>query len=242
VDAHRAALAALPADAADRGRVAGNLGATLWERWWLGDDEADLRAAADLLRTANASVPAGSPARPLLRNSLGLALRDIHEAHGSPDVLAAATESFREACAEGLVLDITWALHAADNWGRWAAARTAWPEAAEAYEFGLSAVRRGFGRQLSRPDKETWLRLTANLPSRAAVALLAAGSAKDAVTALDAGRALLLREALDADAADLQRLRDDGRPELAELYRARAGVLERLSRGVERLPSGSPRG
>ena len=81
------------------------------------------------------------------------------------------------------------------------------------------------GSQVTRTDREAWLRTARGVPARAAVALAAAGLAEKAAVAYERGRAILLSEALDRQQADLDAVRAAGRPDLADQYLAAAGQV-----------------
>ncbi|MGD9525355.1 MAG: CHAT domain-containing protein [Pseudonocardia sp.] len=194
--AQETAVRLLPEGSPEHGRVAANLGGTWWERWRRSGDHEDLRRAVALTRRALADTPEGSPVRALRRNTLAVALRDYDRLTGDLADRDEAHAAFRAACHDGAATDATWAVHAARNWGRWAAELDDQAVAAEAFGYGLAALRRVFARQHDRPDKESWLRQAVELPAEAARAHALAGSPATAVAALDAGRALLLAETL----------------------------------------------
>jgi hypothetical protein len=52
------------------------------------------------------------------------------------------------------------AIGSAGNWGKWAADRDSFAEAAEAFGYGLQALEQLFRAQATRRHKETWLRDT----------------------------------------------------------------------------------
>ncbi|WP_328476163.1 hypothetical protein OHA21_21195 [Actinoplanes sp. NBC_00393] len=165
-------------------------------------------------------TPGDSPDLPRRLNMYGAAL--IRQAADPPR----ATATLRRACESALVIDPQTALFSARLWGWWAENRQVWPEAAEAYGFGLAAMRTLVRVQLVRTEKENWLRETAGLGTEAAYAHTAAGSPHEAVVALEQSRAALLDEALQRERADLDQLRGTQWEPLIDRY-VQAAVRER---------------
>lgn len=187
-------------------------------------DLADPAAAEALFRQVLEALPTGAPARIGALTDLGITLAG----RGRGDE---AREWLREACETGLDADTPAVLRAAQAWGRWAQSRGATSEAAEAYGRGITAAHRLFRTQITRSNRESWLRLTGDLHLRAA-AMRLAGPDRDrraAVATLDGGRALLLGEELgNADVA-LDRLAAAGREDLVVRYRRAAIAVRRLT-------------
>jgi hypothetical protein len=115
------------------------------------------------------------------------------------------------------------ALTAGTDWGRWAAARRAWPEAAEAFEEAMGAAEQLFRTQFDRSDKEVWLGAARGLATATAEAHGHAGHPRDAVLAMERGRAQLLSEALRGELAVRA-------PGLAQRFRERSERLRELRR------------
>lgn len=146
---------------------------------------------------------------------------------GSVDEAVAA---YRDAVHHGLDTSLEWALTAARQWGSWAVARGCWEEACTAYTSALEATERLFKVQLLREDKETWLTESQGLSSNAAYALFRAGRQEEAVVALEAGRSLLLSEALEGDRTSLGRLADLDHASLIDRYQAAVTALDEAMR------------
>ncbi|SOC51209.1 CHAT domain-containing tetratricopeptide repeat protein [Ornithinimicrobium cerasi] len=89
-------------------------------------------------------------------------------------------------------------LLAAKSWGGSAMERQEWQEAAEAYRAGLVCLRALRDRQSRRDQKETWLHHAVTMAPRAAYCLARVGDLTGAVAAAEAGRGVLLVEALEA--------------------------------------------
>jgi tetratricopeptide (TPR) repeat protein len=233
-EAHEAAVAATASgdwQLAGRYNNAGNSRRSLFEL--TGDSAQRERAAAHYEQAARCCH--GPHDMALHLYNLGNAL----SAPGDGYAPARATESYRRACAAGLEAGVRWALAASQAWGRWAAGRTAWIEAAEAYTVGLDALDRLFRRQLTRDEKETWLRAAVGLADEAAFALTMAGRGTAAVVAAEQGRAHLFSEALELDRVDLQALETMERRDLAERYRIASLRVRRAGEGWE-MPSAAP--
>jgi tetratricopeptide (TPR) repeat protein len=149
---------------------------------------------------------------------LARACRERHYKTAAQDDLLAAVSAFREACHTGINLSPDVTLDAGREWGAWAAIRGAWNEATEAYQLALQAIRRLSEVQLLRSDKEMWLRTSQGLSSRAAYAAAADKNTGLAVSLFEGGRAILLREALGRNRADLRSLSEHGRSDLVRRY------------------------
>lgn len=130
--------------------------------------------------------------------------------------------AYRDGCrlAAGVAAEVE--LRCGLSWGEWASRRQAWAEATVAFEFAGDAAEQLVRRQLSRRDKETWLRAVGAMSAAAAFALCQTGKVASALARLEWGRARLLADALGRDRADLDVLAQT-RPELAERYRLAAG-------------------
>ena len=112
------------------------------------------------------------------------------------------------------------AIGSARSWGTWAASQESFPEAAEAWSYGLQAMEQLFRGQVTRLHKETWLRDAQGMSVQAAYALARTCDPAGACAALERGRALLLSETLQRDRADLEQLTKIGRADLYERYEA----------------------
>ncbi len=218
-----------PVKAPERSKFAENLAGLLRARWGRSPNPDDLARGLTVieraLKTASRSADLEG-----LHAELGMLLMLQYGAgqQGNP---ARAVEAFRTACNLGLDQGVGRVLRTAGVWSQWATYRGAWQEAAEACGYALTATERLFHTQLARRYKETWLSEAIGLPARAAYALGQAGDLSGAVVALEGGRAMLLSETLERDRADLKRLGDLGRGDLAERYRQAADRLAELERG-----------
>ncbi|MFD7733175.1 CHAT domain-containing protein [Kitasatospora phosalacinea] len=208
---------------------AGNALAAAWRT--TGNPELG-RQAATHYRHALARTTRNAPERASRAYNLAVTLQDLAAADdNSPDTAAEVSDVYREAVRAGLGNALEWALPAARRWGSWAARRGCWEEACEAYTGGLEAAGQLFRLQLQRDAKEAWLAESQGLPTEAAHALFRAGRPVEAITTLEAGRSLLLSEALETDRSSLGRLADSGHVRTADDYRAATAALDEAMRG-----------
>lgn len=89
--------------------------------------------------------------------------------------------AYRDGCrlAAGVAAELE--LRCGLSWGEWASRRQAWTEATAAFEFAGDAAEQLVRRQLSRRDKETWLRAVGAIPAAAAFALCQTGEVASAL-------------------------------------------------------------
>jgi Tetratricopeptide repeat len=165
-----------------------------------------------------------------LGNAHSARYRRDHQEHD----YRAASGAYRVACQAGLERNFEAALKAAGNWGAMASANAAWFDATQAYGYGLRAIGTLFRTQLARGHKESWLLAAAGLPARAAYASARTDDLPAAAQALEAGRAMLLAEALGVDRERLATLRRV-RPDLAERYTSAAAAARTVDARLLRL-------
>jgi tetratricopeptide (TPR) repeat protein len=229
ISAYEKAAATAPERSALRTSALSNLGMALVAAYLADRDPAVLERAIESLRLAIASPSSSQADLPSYWANLALALTKSASASGDVDDEARATDAYRKACELGRHAAPTVVVHAARGWGDWALSRRAFGEAAEAYASGLEAMQSLFRAQLTRAQKETWLEAAQGLPL---VAAYAAAKGEDggaqALEALEAGRAMLLSEALELDRAELDRLSAAGRSDLEDRYRRAAAGWRKL--------------
>ncbi len=234
VAAYRAALEALPRDAPNRPIYLNNLGTGL--RTWYGRSKApaDLSAAIGAFEEALEGTPPDAPSRPGYLGNLGDGLRDRHAHTGAPTDLDAATDAYRQSSRLGLTIAPAVTLAGSQIWGAWASGRGAWPEAAEAYGYGLAAIDQLYQTQLLPGAKQNWLGDAQGLAAAAAYALARTGDLAGAGLALERGRARLLTEAIERDRADLAEVAtlDPAAHGAYELAAEQLRALERLERAA----------
>jgi hypothetical protein len=235
VGALRACLADTPRGAAVWPSHAASVATALRERAAAGgspEPETDLAEAVRLHRAAAAALD-GALEQPGQLVNLGMSLHGM--AVHQPDVAAylEALTTFRSAVELARVTSPPQALDAALAWHRLAVdTEPDWDEAAAAADAAVAALRVLVAAQLPRSDKETWLRTSTGVAA-AARAHCAAGRLPEAVAAMEAGRGLLLSEALPAD--DRLRVRQ---PDLYDRYAQAAALFAGRSTLGGLLPGG----
>jgi tetratricopeptide (TPR) repeat protein len=229
------ALEHTPESSRDRPGYLNNLAATLAARAAeIEGPRDDLERAVAAAREAVELCPPGSPQRTTYLVNLGNALSERFARSGNAGDLDAGRDAYRIAARAGLATAPAEAFAAAHNWSEWARDREEWAEVAEAYACGEQAIRAMFRAQLSRADKESWLRDVEDLVVDGAFALAAADDPRGAAVALERGRALLLSEALERAEADLSRL-EEGHAGLAIRFRESSARVRRLELSAARV-------
>jgi len=210
------ALRATASNSPDLPSRLNSLGVVLEARYERAGDLQDLDRAVEHFSQA-ADLASHSPDRIGFLSNLADTLRIRFERTNRHQDLERAIEAYRSSSEQGLTSNIQNTLHSARTWGRWAAQRGAWSEAATAYHFALEALDLGYQAQPSQGNKEMWLTEGQEVPAEAAYATAMTGRVVDAVLALERGRAVLLSEGIARD-ADLERLRTYGHHDLYERY------------------------
>ena len=160
-------------------------------------NEAALDEALDAFVASIEKTPAGTSESLIYQANAGQTELLRYEATGDETALRSGLNRLREVARSGLDVSPDQGLIAADAWGRSAMGRSEWHEAAQAFQAGLACLRHLETRQVRRDQKETWLQHAVSMAPRAAYCLARDGRAEDAVQAAEAGRAILLTEALD---------------------------------------------
>jgi tetratricopeptide (TPR) repeat protein len=255
---HERALAAAGPHSPDRPGYLDALAGAIQLRYERDGRPADLRRVIGLGEEALRTLPPRSPERPGMlaalaatlnldgdtdraitayraalraragnRASRALVRLDYAQALAAQGRDAAAARAFRHAAAEA---DTPIArLDVGAGWGAWALGAGHWPEAAAAFAASSAARRELLGAQGRRAHGERWLGRATEVAVGEAYARSRARDHRQAVAALDGGRALTLSEQLEARAI-AGRLRAEGRDELAGRY-------ERAARRVADLTS-----
>ena len=239
IDSLVRAVDTTPAHAASLARHLFQLGGGLAVRFAYGEDIVDLDAAIDAFRRVLALASESDVLRANLLISLGGALLSRHGASSRPDDLESAVEALREGCTVGATTASATVLNGAQLWGASAAARQAWPEAAEAYRYALEAADRLVELEVGRERKEWWLRAARELPGPAAHAFARSGDIEAAVLVLERWRAIQLSGALGLDRYDVNRLRL-AHPDLYERHQVIAGTLQEVERRELADPAAGP--
>ncbi|MEU5339335.1 CHAT domain-containing protein [Streptomyces sp. NPDC020766] len=218
VDSGLEALRLVPTDRPERTSILSNLAEALHTRFERTDSSADLTSAVGYLQQAVQATPEDHPAYGLYQSNLGFALTALSDSHSAPDgtvdgaVRACLAAAGATSAAPSLRLRAAW--HAA---GLLAASDP--QRAAHAATHAVNLLPQVVPRALDRGDQQHVLSRLSGLASDAAALALAASDgtaqdrARDALSLLETGRAVLLSQALDTryDLADLR----EARPELA---------------------------
>jgi hypothetical protein len=161
----------------------------------LGGDLTLARTACDHYARAVQQVEPGSPNQVSYRCALASTWISIARATNDAGDVAVAVAAARLVWDGGahVVLD---RLRFALEYGRWALERFDYQEAAETFSRGLASMSNVLPSQLNRRDKEVWLKVAQTMPVLAACTHAALGRLRDAAVAVEAGRAVLLAEAL----------------------------------------------
>jgi hypothetical protein len=233
ISAYQEAVRGARENSVDRALYRANLGVSLMERGELSHSAADVDAAIREQETAVAEVPAASQEHIRVVAGLADSLSTRGALTGSGSDAARARDAYRTATAAGLQRLPEQAVGSATNWGMWAISRGSFAEAAEALGYGLRALEQLSRVQVTRLQKESWLRDIREIPVHAAYALVRTGDLTGASAALERGRGILLSEALQRDRAGLERLAAAGRADLADRYEAAASRWNQLSRAAD---------
>jgi hypothetical protein len=233
---------ATPVGSPDRAMRLNNLGLALRLRHQRTGSRADLDDAVRIAQEAVDTSPPGHPDRVLRLINLGIALRLRHELTGDGADLARGAEAHRTAWASTAApptLRIR-AAHAAA--GLLARTEEGRAPAADLLEEAVGLLPEVAPRRLERGDQQDALGMFPNLAGDAAALALAqpegtaAQRAARALRLLEAGRAVLLSQALDTrnDLTDLYRRH----PDLAERF---ADLRDRLDQpATDSRPDGNP--
>ncbi|MGO9605071.1 MAG: CHAT domain-containing protein [Candidatus Binataceae bacterium] len=187
----------------------------------------NIREASEAIHVLESAVkltPANSPFRAIIINGLGVAWRVHFNLTKDDASLKKATTVYRDAAAAAESISVVEMLRIVHNWGDWAFDRLAWTEASEAYSIAIGAMHRLTRGQLLREDKERILARFSDVPARFAFAEAELGRVEGAVEAFEAGRALLMSEALDLQETDF-----------AELAATRPDLFKRYSDSVSKI-------
>jgi CHAT domain-containing protein/tetratricopeptide (TPR) repeat protein len=238
--AYEEAVRSARPDSIDRAMYQANLGVSLLRRAERSHSAADIDAAVAQQEIAAANVPQAS--QEYIRVLAGLAdsLAARAASTGGDADAKRAREAYRSVTTAALERLPEQAIGSARSWGTWAASRESFPEAAEAWSYGLEAMEQLFRGQVTRLHKETWLRDAQGMSVQAAYALARTCDPAGACAALERGRALLLSETLQRDRADLEQLTKTGRADLHERYEAAVSRWNLLSRTGDRSDLAGP--
>lgn len=219
----RAALTDTPADHPRRASALGNLAAAQLTRSGRSGAREDLDAAIGSAQAAVGADPPGHPSRASHLAILGNALYARFRLSGFPADQEAALSAFAEAAGAAETTPLTRIQAAA--MGAWLAAQVRPGQAADLLEVAVRLLPEAAPIQLQRSDQQHALGQLAGLASEAAAAALAdvnGGTSDDeratrALRLLEAGRAVLLSQALDT------------RNDLTDLHQRHPGLAARFT-------------
>jgi CHAT domain-containing protein len=236
---YRQAVKATPPGHLDLAGRLSNLGIGLRNRFGRTGRTEDLEEAITVFRQAVEATPPGHPNLAMYLNNLGIGLRNRFGRTGRTEDLEEGIGSYRLACDLGLHSAPEETLRAGRNWQRWAFQRGSWAEVVEAYDFVEKGMEVRLSHQFSRADKSFSLGGVQGLAAQASYAQLKLGRLDQAVEALEAGRALLMREALERRRRDLHFLKELGYADLYQDFLEASGRYDALlaQAGSETRPS-----
>lgn len=216
IDLAHEAIGAAPGDHIDAARFTSNLGVLCQARHRQGGDPADIMAAIELFRKAVARTASGHLDEGLYRFNLGDALR---QAAASGLGRAADEEAYAQLSAAAAAPLATPSLRAEAGWaaGRLAADAGDFVTAGAQLSAAVDLLQRVAPVHLQLADQAHQLGQFLGLVSDAAACLIRCGRGMDALTVLEAGRGILLEQALRRDSA------------IAELRERDQGLADRLS-------------
>ncbi|MFJ2266632.1 CHAT domain-containing protein [Streptomyces sp. NPDC087849] len=213
VDAHRRALDATPPLRVERALALHKLGSALEQRFRLTAGLPDLDESLHCHREAAALAPDSAPVRGVVLLELGRALVLRHAVARDTSALQEARVALEDA-ARNPVLTPSARVVAAEELARCHAETGAWTRACAAYEYAIGLLPAVAPRYEERRTQENWLGRFASLASDAAACALRLDDPERALRLLEAGRGLLLAQALEirTDVTGLRR----AEPELAD--------------------------
>ncbi len=215
------AVAATPVDHPSRAARLSNLGSALLGRFRRTGVPADLDTGIDHFRSAVAIAPADHPTRAIWLFNLGNALESRRRLSGAAADLGEAVSCWLEA-SEAASATPSLRIWAARGAARLLAESGDGERAAQAAEAAVLLLPRTAPRRLERGDQQYAIGGFSGLAAEAAALALAspvgsdAGRAEQALRLLEAGRAVLLGQALETR-GDLTALREH-RPDLARRF------------------------
>jgi len=214
INVYRQAVTAMPKGHPDLAKSLNNLGAGLRSRFGRTGRSEDLEEAIKVSKQAVAAMPKDHPDLAMFLNNLGNGLSSRFGRTSRSEDLEEALGSYRQACCLGLQNNPKAGLAAGRNWQLWAFQRGSWEEVVEAYSFIEKSMEGLLSHQFSRADKSFSLRGVQGLAAQASYAHLKLDQLDEAAEALEAGRTVLMREALERQRRDLSRLQELGYEDL----------------------------
>jgi tetratricopeptide (TPR) repeat protein len=213
VDAHRKALDATPSLSVERALSLHKLAYVLAQRFRVTTDASDLDGSLRCHREAVSLAPDGSPVRGTALLGLGRALQLRYVATQDAAALQEARTTLDEV-ARSPVLAPSARVAAAEELARCHAESGSWTQACAAYEYAIDLLPAVAPRYEERRTQENGLSRFASLASDAAACALRLDDPERALRLLEAGRGLLLTQALEVR-TDVTELRH-AEPQLAD--------------------------
>lgn len=222
VEMTEAAIQAVPASS-DQSELLANLARALSDRFQATGARADLDRSIELLDNSLKAALPSTRSHAMRLHALALVLTkradmDVDPAESLAD-WRRAVECFRASRSSASSGSADLLMPLSRDWLIRSALRQDWSAAAEAAVLVVAEMRLAFLAQGSENYQRQTVRSISNVSTLAAFALARVDEAKEAVTALDQGRARLLTAALERDRADMARLAAQGHADLAEEYR-----------------------
>ena len=210
------ALARASSGSRDRQRILVHLVSALLARHDRDGNGNDVDKAVGLARQSVTTNSGGIDLIASGQIALGHSLGVSAETHRRPAERAEAYAVLRDCSMNTMNIFPTAALTAASAWAAIAVNAGDDREAATAYRDVLIAERRVYQSQLTRYDQQIRLRATRALFTEAAFAFARVGDFKEAILAVENGRARLITERLGRSRADFNAVANAGRSDLAE--------------------------
>jgi tetratricopeptide (TPR) repeat protein len=237
------ALRTCPANSPDLSMVLSSLASAYYAQFLATRNQRFLDEAVNAAREAVENGGARSSRLAEIRIRLMRLLRERHQTFGSEEDLLQAQTLYKDSIGEPEALSTLDGLMTGREWGDWAYERSAWADAAAAYEVAYTALWELLDAQADQVSKDVFLMTTQALPQRYALVLCKQGKFAEAVQVLEAGLCRSLAESLQADDPEIETLNQEGYSTLVtELRSARSRLREKTNRTHLSLIEGFNRG
>jgi CHAT domain-containing protein/tetratricopeptide (TPR) repeat protein len=200
-----------------RGLSLANLASYLAHRYRTSHDSVDLERAHEVAQEALAATGGADPNRCLRLGALASVKALAISEGASDDDVIEISATFRAACNAALPFPAA-VLPLSHQWCVFAHDHNDIGGAVEAAEISLEALSQIVRTQSAPDDAGPWLAFAQRVTHAAACAFIPSGRLQDAISSLERGRAVVLGDALRRDRADLELVREAGRPDLAEKF------------------------
>lgn len=218
-----------------RGLSLANLASYLAHRYRSSHDSKDLERAQQVAQEALAATGEADPNR-CLRLGVLARIKMLAVAEGaSDDAVLDISATFRAACNAALPFPAA-VLQLSHQWCVFSHDHHDVGGAVEAAGIALEALDQIVRIQSTPVDAGSWLVFAQRVTHAAACAFIPSGRLQDAISSLERGRAVVLGDALRRDRADLELVREAGRPDLAANFED-AAIAVRVSAASARYSS-----